>query len=130
MALEFVPIGVALTRATDIPRHWSVSDVEGTLLIDEAYAAGLKDIAPGQQIVVLFAFDRSPAFTPDHLVQSSGGDGQARGVFSLCSPIRPNPIGLSVVEVLAVQGASISVRGIDMLDGTPILDIKPHMEGR
>jgi tRNA (Thr-GGU) A37 N-methylase len=48
-------------------------------------------------------------------------------VFSICSPVRPNPLGLSVVTVVAVKGATLRVRGIDMLDGTPILDIKPHI---
>ena len=51
------------------------------------------------------------------------------GVFSTCSPIRPNPIGMSVVEVLGIRDAHIDVRRLDMLDGTPILDIKPHVEG-
>ncbi len=49
-------------------------------------------------------------------------------MFSTCSPIRPNPIGMSVVEVLGVRGANIDVRRVDMLDGTPILDIKPYVE--
>jgi tRNA (Thr-GGU) A37 N-methylase len=49
------------------------------------------------------------------------------GVFSLCSPVRPNPIGMSVLEVLRTRGASIDVRRLDMVDGTPILDIKPHI---
>lgn len=51
------------------------------------------------------------------------------GVFSTCSPIRPNPIGMSVVEVLGIRDANIDVRRLDMLDGTPIFDIKPHVEG-
>jgi tRNA (Thr-GGU) A37 N-methylase len=49
-------------------------------------------------------------------------------VFAICSPIRPNPIGMSVLEVLGVRGASIDVKGLDMLDGTPVLDIKSHVE--
>jgi tRNA-Thr(GGU) m(6)t(6)A37 methyltransferase TsaA len=130
MHVKLTPIGVVRTDAQDIPRHWSVSDVEGTLVIDDAYAEGLRDIKPGQRIVVIFLFDRSAAFTPDLLIQTSGADGQARGVFSLCSPIRPNPLGLSVVDVLARSKTNITVRGIDMLDGTPILDIKPHVEAR
>jgi tRNA-Thr(GGU) m(6)t(6)A37 methyltransferase TsaA len=128
MHLELNPIGVVRTDATAIPRHWSVSNVEGALVIDEAYAAGLRDIEPGQRLVVLFHVDRSPRFTADHLVQTSGDTGLATGVFCTCSPIRPNPLGLSVVEVLAVQGATIRVRGLDMLDGTPVLDLKPHLE--
>ncbi|HET8523249.1 MAG TPA: tRNA (N6-threonylcarbamoyladenosine(37)-N6)-methyltransferase TrmO [Thermomicrobiales bacterium] len=127
MQIELTSIGVVRTEAREIPRHWSVSDVEGTLVFDEQYTEGLRDIAPGDRIVVIFAFDRSPAFTPDLLVQRSGADGRERGVFSLCSPVRPNPIGLSIVDVLEVAGSRLTVRGIDMLDGTPILDIKPYV---
>lgn len=130
MRMELKPIGVVRTVADEIPRHWSVSDVEGTLVIDEEYAEGLRDIAAGERIVVIFIFDRSPAFAPAFLRQTSGEDGREMGVFSLCSPIRPNPIGLSVVEVLGMSGATIDVRGLDMLDGTPILDIKPHIGNR
>lgn len=128
MSIELKPIGVVHTGATDVPRHWSVSEVEGTLLIDDAYAEGLRDIQTGQLVVVIFHFDRSPTFTADDLRQPSGADGVERGVFSLCSPIRPNPIGLSVLEVLAIDRTELTVKGIDMLDGTPILDLKPHVE--
>jgi tRNA (adenine37-N6)-methyltransferase len=127
MGVELKPIGVVRTNAAEIPRHWSISDVEGTLDISEEYAQGLRDIAPGQRIVVLFHFDRSEAFAQDYLIQTSGDTKRETGVFSTCSPIRPNPIGLSVVEVLAIRGTRIDVRGLDMLDGTPILDIKPHI---
>jgi tRNA (adenine37-N6)-methyltransferase len=128
MSLELRPIGVVRTEAAVIPRHWSVSDVGGTLVVDEELAEGLREVAPGQRIVVLFHFDRSPPFGPEHLVQTSGETGRETGVFSTCSPIRPNPLGLSVLEVVAVRGATVQVRGLDMLDGTPILNIKPHVE--
>jgi tRNA-Thr(GGU) m(6)t(6)A37 methyltransferase TsaA len=128
MSIELRAIGVVRTKADNLPRHWSVSDVEGTLVIDEEYAEGLRDIEPGQRIVVLFHFDRSPGFSPEFLRQTSGETGRETGVFSTCSPIRPNPIGLSVVEVLGISGPRIEVRGLDMLDGTPILDLKPHIE--
>jgi tRNA-Thr(GGU) m(6)t(6)A37 methyltransferase TsaA len=130
MCIELKAIGVARTNAAEIPRHWSVSDVEGTLVIDADYTEGLRDIEPGERIVVLFHFDRSPAFSPEFLQQTSGDTGRETGVFSTCSPIRPNPIGMSILEVLGIGGASIDVRGLDMLDGTPILDIKPHIEDR
>jgi tRNA (Thr-GGU) A37 N-methylase len=52
------------------------------------------------------------------------------GVFSICSPVRPNPIGMSILEVLGVEDATIHVKRLDMLDGTPILDIKPYIEDR
>ncbi len=128
MSIGFRPIGFVRTEADKIPRHWSVSDVEGTLVIDEEYAEGLRDIRPGQRIVVIFTFDRSPRFSPEFLRQRSGQDGREMGVFSLCSPVRPNPIGMSILEVLGVRGANVNVRRLDALDGTPILDIKPHIQ--
>jgi tRNA (adenine37-N6)-methyltransferase len=123
-------IGFVRTDSEELPRHWSVSDVEGTLVIDEIYAEGLQGIEPGQRIVVIFAFHRSPGFSPDFLRQTSGQHGRETGVFSICSPLRPNPIGMSVVEVLGVREANVDVRRLDMLDGTPILDIKPYIEDR
>ena len=128
MSIELRPIGFVRTDAEELPRHWSVSEVKGTLVIDEEYAEGLRDVRPGQSIVVIFHFHKSPGFSPAFLRQTSGQDGRAAGVFSLCSPIRPNPVGMSVLEVLGVRGANVDVRRLDALDGTPILDIKPHIE--
>ena len=128
MKIEMTPVGHVRTDAQDLPRHWSLSDVEGSLVIDEKYIAGIKDIRPGQYIVVLFVFHKSPAFTNGYLNQAPAHHGSPMGVFSICSPRRPNPIGLSVLEVISVSDNVISVKGLDMLDGTPILDIKPHIE--
>lgn len=128
MGSELRAIGFVRTDAEELPRHWSISDVEGTLVIDEEYSEGLRDIEGGQRIVVIFHFHRSPEFSPELLRQTSGHTGREMGVFSTCSPIRPNPIGMSVVEVLGIRGANIDVRKLDMLDGTPILDIKPYVE--
>ena len=128
MSIELIPIGFVRTDAQELPRHWSVSDVKGTLVIDEEYSEGLRGIEVGQRIVVIFHFHRSPGFSPELLRQTSGQTGRETGVFGICSPIRPNPIGMSVLEVLGVRGASIDVKGLDMLDGTPVLDIKSHVE--
>ena len=128
MSIELRPIGFVRTDAEVLPRHWSVSEVEGTLVIDEEYLEGLRGIGPGQRIVVIFHFHRSPGFSSEYLRQTSGQDGREAGVFSLCSPIRPNPVGMSVLEVFGVRGANVDVRRLDALDGTPILDIKPHIE--
>ncbi len=128
MSIELEPIGFVRTAAKEIPRHWSVSDVEGALIIDEKYLEGLSDIEPGQRIVVIFNFHRSPKFSSRFLRQTPPHSGKEMGVFSICSPIRPNPIGMSVLEVLEVKAATIRVKRLDMLEGTPILDIKPHIE--
>lgn len=121
------PIGIVRTKAATVPRHWTVSDVEGTLIIDEAYQEGLRDIRPGQKIIVLFHFHQSQPFSPENLIQKPPHRNEHLGVFSTCSPRRPNPIGLSVVDVLGIEGATLRVKGIDMIDGTPILDIKPWL---
>ena len=127
MAIALQPIGTAHTEAKEIPRHWTVSDVEGRLVIDPQYTEGLTDIIAGQLIVVLFHFHQSPSFSTDLLKQTPPHRDRPLGVFSICSPRRPNPIGLSVLEVLARRDNVLEVRNMDMLDGTPILDIKPHI---
>lgn len=128
MTIIFKPIGYVRHSHNDVPRHWTVSDREGDLDILPEYGDGLVDIVVGQRIVVLFYFDRSAPFGPEHLHQKKRRTAEIKGVFSICSPIRPNPIGFSVVTVLGVDRGRIRVRGVDMFDGTPILDIKPHSE--
>ena len=127
MTITMEPIGFVSTDAKTIPRSWAVSDVEGTLIIDKSYVEGLKDITPGQRIYVIFHFHQSPQFASRFTVINTPAGKQNVGVFSTHSPIRPNPIGLSVLEVIGKEGNLIRVRGLDMLDGTPILDIKPEI---
>ena len=119
MKIEMKPIGVFHTQETNIPRHWSVSDVVGTIEIDSMYAPGLQDIIAGQQIIVLFNFHQSKKFDPKFLFQTPPHKKKAMGVFSICSPYRPNPIGLSVLTVLNIEDSIITVKHADMLDGTP-----------
>jgi len=122
---KFKPIGYVRTEAKDLPRHWSVSDVEGEIVIKPEYKLGIRDIKTGDKIVVLFVFHKSPPFTSDKLIQKPPHLNETKGVFSTCSPHRPNPIGLSVLEVLDVIDNVIKVKRLDMYDGTPVLDIKP-----
>ncbi|HOR92776.1 MAG TPA: tRNA (N6-threonylcarbamoyladenosine(37)-N6)-methyltransferase TrmO [Spirochaetota bacterium] len=121
------PIGYIRHRHKDVPRHWSLSELEGEIVIDEDYALGIHDIKAGNLIVVLFLFDRAVSFTMDRLIVKPPHCDEYLGVFSTCSPVRPNPIGLSIVEVLEVHGFTIKVKRIDMFDGTPVLDIKPYI---
>jgi tRNA (adenine37-N6)-methyltransferase len=127
MKVSMTPIGVFRTKEKQIPRHWSISDVVGDLVIDEKYQAGLRDLRPGQKIIVIFHFHRSPPFEASNLVQKPKHRENEMGVFSICSPLRPNPIGMSVLDVIAVKGNIITVLHADMIDGTPILDIKPYV---
>ncbi|MFP4268896.1 MAG: tRNA (N6-threonylcarbamoyladenosine(37)-N6)-methyltransferase TrmO [Spirochaetaceae bacterium] len=122
---EFTPIGYVATEAESVPRFYSISDITGRLVIRREVMDGLSDIAAGEPILVIFLFHNSPPFTEDHLRVTPPHREQERGVFSTRSPVRPNPIGLSELEVLDVEENIIYVKGLDMIDGTPILDIKP-----
>lgn len=126
MTIEFEPIGLVRNPSDEVPNHWTISDLEGMLEIEPQFETGLANISAGQQIAVLFQFHQSPKFSLKQLQQKQRGTGQIKGVFSICSPIRPNPIGHSVLKVLSVEGCCIQVKGLDMYDRTPILDIKPH----
>ena len=126
MSFELNPIGFVSTDAETLPRSWTVSDVEGDLVIDESYLEGLRDIQPGQRIYVLFHFHKSPKFSAEHMRIKPAIRDDIVGVFSTHSSLRPNPIGLSLLEVLGIDGNVIHVKGLDMVDKTPILDIKPE----
>jgi tRNA-Thr(GGU) m(6)t(6)A37 methyltransferase TsaA len=130
MTIELSPIGFVKTDAVKIPRHWTLSDVEGLLVLDKKYVEGLKDMKKGQRIVVIFHFHQSQPFSLEYLVQEPPHHQKKMGVFSICSPIRPNPIGMSVLEVIEVSQNVIRVKGLDMIDETPILDIKPFFEDK
>jgi tRNA-Thr(GGU) m(6)t(6)A37 methyltransferase TsaA len=97
---------------------------ESTVVIDQELAEGLRGLQPGQELMVVFYFHRSQDF---ELLQHPRGDSNRpkRGVFSLCSPRRPNPIGVTMVELVEIRGNQLRVRGLDAFDGTPILDLKP-----
>ncbi|MBI4763983.1 MAG: tRNA (N6-threonylcarbamoyladenosine(37)-N6)-methyltransferase TrmO [Deltaproteobacteria bacterium] len=128
MSIEMNPIGYVSTDVKKIPRSWKVSDVEGSLKIDEAYLEGLREIKPGQRIYVIFHFHKSPPFSEKFMRIKPPSYDRKVGVFSSHSPFRPNPIGMSLLEVLDVEAATIRVKGLDMMDGTPILDIKPDAD--
>jgi len=99
-------------------------EAEGVLKILPEYEAGLADIEGFSHLFVLWEFDRASGF---ELTGTPPSDNRPHGVFATRSPRRPNPIGLTTVELLNRQGAELHVRGLDMLDGTAILDIKPYL---
>ena len=107
----------------ECPKNGAESHAVCTIELDPRYAAGLKDVATCSHLVVLYWMDHAPR----HLVvQRPRQAGEARGVFPLRSPARPNPIALAVVDLLGIEGASLRVRGLDCLDNTPLLDLKPY----
>ena len=124
-------IGVVRSRYRDtseIPKGLGAKhDAEGVLEIAPELAAGLADIDGFSHLFVVWVFDRSPE--TNELLGTPPTDDRPHGVFATRSPYRPNPIGLSVVELVRREGNRLHVRGIDMLDGTPILDIKPYLSG-
>lgn len=122
------PIGIIRSPYTDtkaIPKGLGVKhDAEGVLEILPEFEAGLQDLDGFSHLFVIWMFDRSEGF---ELVGASPADGRVHGVFATRSPRRPNPIGLTVVELLRRDSRFLHVRGVDMLDSSPILDIKPYM---
>jgi tRNA (adenine37-N6)-methyltransferase len=123
-----VTIGHARTpysNTKEIPKGLGAKhEAEGTLEILPEFEAGLADVEGFSHLFVLWMFDRSKGFD---LIGVPPIDNRPHGVFSTRSPRRPNPIGLTVVELLQREGRMLRVRGVDMLDGTPILDIKPYL---
>jgi len=99
-------------------------DAPGVLKILPEFSAGLTDIEGFSHLFVIWEFDRSRGF---ELLGTPPSDNRAHGVFATRSPRRPNPIGLTVVALVSRQGTDLHVTGVDMLDGTPILDIKPYL---
>ena len=122
------PIGYGRSPYKDtreIPKGLGAKhEVEGSLEIRAEFEPGLKDIEGFSHLIVIWVFDRSTGFD---LAGTPPSDDRPHGVFATRSPRRPNPIGLTVVELLDREGPVLRVRGIDMLDGTPILDIKPYL---
>ncbi len=112
-----------ITTREDAPKNFDESERIGTLEIYPNYQEGLDGIAPGQTIVVLFWLHKS---SRDILKVYPRGDRSKglRGIFATRSPVRPNPIAISELKVLAIHGNHIDVSGLDILDGTPIVDIK------
>ena len=112
-----------ITSRADAPKNYDESKRVGVLEIYPEYQEGLDGIAPGQTIVVLFWLHQA---SRDILKVYPRGDRTKglRGVFATRSPVRPNPIAISELKVLAIHGNKLEVSGLDILDGTPILDIK------
>jgi tRNA-Thr(GGU) m(6)t(6)A37 methyltransferase TsaA len=109
----------------DVPKGLGAKHDElGCLKILPEFEPGLTDIEGFSHLLVLWQFDRNQGF---ELLGKPPSDNRPHGVFATRSPRRPNPIGLTTVELLRREGTTLHVRGVDMLDGTPILDIKPYL---
>ncbi|MGD2135920.1 MAG: tRNA (N6-threonylcarbamoyladenosine(37)-N6)-methyltransferase TrmO, partial [Gemmatimonadales bacterium] len=102
-----------------------MTTAESRIVVDRSLTEGLSGLKVGQQLAVVFWFHQSRGYD---LLQHPRGDETRpkRGVFALRSPRRPNPIGITRVELLAIEGNVLRVRGLDALDGSPVLDLKPE----
>lgn len=122
------PIGYVRTayrETREVPKGLGAKhEAEGALEILPEFEPGLADIEGFSHLFVIWVFDRAEGVS---LVATPPSDERPHGVFATRSPQRPNPIGLTVVELLRRDGPVLHVRGVDMLDGTPILDIKPYL---
>jgi tRNA-Thr(GGU) m(6)t(6)A37 methyltransferase TsaA len=126
----FTPAPIGFVRSpyrqtAEIPKGFGAKhEAEGVLEVLPEFAIGLTDVEGFSHLYVIWVFDRSKDF---ELLGIPPIDDQPHGVFATRSPRRPNPIGLTVVELLRRDGPRLYVRGVDMLDGTPILDLKPYL---
>ena len=128
MSISITPIGIIETPFDDLkgmPIQPSGADkIQGTIIIDKEYEEGLSDLEGFSHIILLYHFHQSKGY---HLMVKPFMDDQQRGLFSTRAPRRPNPIGLSIVRLIKIEGNRVTIEGIDVLNGTPLIDIKPYV---
>ncbi len=128
-SFEIKPIGTVhspLKSNSEAPIQPKYSDFEGEIEVFPEFAPGLQDLDGFSHITVVFVFDRAEGY--ELLTMPYLGD-RERGVFATRSPYRPNRIGISVLRNLGLDGNRVRVSGLDILDGTPVVDIKPFVSG-
>lgn len=111
------------TRRQDCPKNARGSDALCRIEIDPRWQAGLEGVAGCTHLIALYWMDKAPR---NIVVQVPRHYGFARGTFALRSPARPNPIAMSVVRLVGIEGGVLSVVGLDCLDNTPLIDLKPY----
>jgi tRNA (adenine37-N6)-methyltransferase len=107
----------------ECPKRGSPDGPICSIVIDERWRAALTDLANHRRIQVLYWMHRARR---DRVLQTPFRAGQTTGSFALRSPVRPNPIASSIVDLVAIEGTTLRVRGLDCLDGTPLIDLKPE----
>lgn len=127
--MDIKPIGVIRTphqNLKDMPiQPRGAKGVKGEVIIDEAFVAGLADIDGFSHIYLLYHFHKARRVEMSVVPFM---DKTERGVYSTRSPLRPNNIGISIVELEGVNGNKLSINNVDILDGTPLLDVKPYIK--
>jgi tRNA-Thr(GGU) m(6)t(6)A37 methyltransferase TsaA len=107
----------------ECPRNTAESDAVGRVELDPRFAAGLADLGLYSHVWLIYWMDQARR---DLIQQVPAHLGRPRGTFALRSPVRPNPIAIAAVELLGIEGATLRVRKVDCIDGTPLIDIKPY----
>ena len=130
MSINITPIGIIKTPFNDLKgmpiQPSGAAKISGTIIINKEYEQGLSDLEGFSHIILLYHFHQSQGY---NLMVTPFMDDQQRGLFSTRAPRRPNPIGLSIVQLIERKGNQISIQGIDVLNGTPLIDIKPYVPG-
>jgi tRNA-Thr(GGU) m(6)t(6)A37 methyltransferase TsaA len=128
-AIAFLPIGIIHSPyriPADVPKPIEQKELaEGMIEIKPEFCQGLQDLAGFSHIIVIFVFHHS--LSSDRLLVTPPRQQQQRGVFATRSPHRPNPIGVSILRLKAINNNRLSVADLDMIKGTPVLDIKPFI---
>ncbi|MBN2489038.1 MAG: tRNA (N6-threonylcarbamoyladenosine(37)-N6)-methyltransferase TrmO [Methanosarcinaceae archaeon] len=128
--VRYKPIGVIhspFKEPRGVPiQPTAAKGVRGTVELEPEYVDGLKDIEGFSHIILIFHLHMSEGYS---LKVKPFLDDHLHGLFTTRAPRRPNPIGISVVRLLKVEGRVLHVEGVDMVDGTPLLDIKPYIPG-
>jgi len=128
MKIEYSPIGIIRTPYTKregMPIQPSgATGITGTVEVFETFAAGLKDLDDFSHIILLYYFHRSNGY---NLKIVPFLDNKPHGIFATRAPNRPNPIGLSIVQLNKIENSILYIKNIDVLDKTPLLDIKPYV---
>lgn len=130
MDFSITPIGTIHTPFDDLAgmpiQPSGAAQVQGTIVMDKEYEQGLSDLEGFSHIILLYHFHKSKGY---NLMVKPFMDDQKRGLFSTRAPKRPNPIGLSIVRLIKIEGRRLTIEGIDVLNGTPLIDIKPYVPG-
>ena len=128
MKIEYHPIGIIRSPFKHLEgmpiQPAGASSIQGRVEVFPEYAEGLKDLDGFSHIILLYHLHR---VKESNLIVTPFLDSHPRGVFSTRAPKRPNPIGISVVKLLRIDGAELHIENVDILDGTPLLDIKPYV---
>jgi len=126
--IHYLPIGIIRTPFKEIAgmpiQPKGAEGIAGSIELEQRFAGGLKDLDGFSHLILLYHFHLIEGYS---LEVKPFLDDQVRGLFATRSPKRPNPIGLSIVRLIGIEANTLHIEDVDMIDGTPLLDIKPYV---